>query len=366
MFEMFEKSNWIRPRKLWNPIIAKVLIVLIIPVRFSIDIYLDYSYYFSLLFAIDFDSIFFTPLTAIVAIVIMLPGIHFNRKISADSVSSRVRRRALISALVTLLPPLALVFPNPLPGLDQFYTSLIYTPVLSISLFIIWPIMNREFILQNSPTEIHTSSYAYLSANFKKRLGRLRFLPAILWIGLFLSPIISTFYYGPIFYSPLFNLRLDSGYFYEYFVSLIGYLTTITALPFMLLLFSLRFVFLRDIYRYSRNEINNSRLLSIGILAEIGPVASVTLISTLLSLLAPGIMSSPYILPTPFYPILGYIYVRKSRNIPKTDRIWDKDEHTFWFEDETPLSPKTKPEDLGIKVPIAYLIRSRLRRRRRQ
>ncbi|MHA2221517.1 MAG: hypothetical protein ACXAAO_05615 [Candidatus Thorarchaeota archaeon] len=357
--------NWIRPRKLWNPIFAKVLIVLIIPVRFSIYIDQGYFDYFSLLFEIT-DSIYFTPLTAIVALGIMLPGIHFNRKITAESISSRVRRRALILALVTLLLPLALLFPNPFLGF-QYYNSFLYVPVLSISLFIILPIMNREFILQNTPTELHASTYTYLSTDFKKRLGRLRFLPAILWIGLFLSPILSSFYNNTIFHSPLLTMRLDIDYYYYYSYRLLGELTPMTTLSFVFLWFSLRFVFLRDIYRYNKKRIRNSRLISIGILAEIVPVVSMTFYFALPPLLVLEIpMYSIFFLPTPFYPILGYLYVRKSRNIPKTDRIWDEDGHTWWFEDETPLSPQTKPDELRIKVPIAYLIRSRLRRRRRQ
>jgi hypothetical protein len=104
-----------------------------------------------------------------------------------------------------------------------------------------------------------------------------------------------------------------------------------------------------------------------GILSEIAPVAFLTLMQLLTYPISEFVFGFyTWILPTPIFPILGYIYVRMSRNLSLSGTLWDDEEHRMWFEVDGPPSPEQQPKDRGIKVPITYIIRSKLRRRRKE
>jgi hypothetical protein len=99
-----------------------------------------------------------------------------------------------------------------------------------------------------------------------------------------------------------------------------------------------------------------------GILSEIAPAAMLTLQQ--LSYIM--VMELPFgyynwILPTPIFPLLGYLFVRMSRALPPYHTLWDEEEHRIWFEEKH----REKVRDPRLKVPISYLIRSRLRKLRK-
>jgi hypothetical protein len=140
-------------------------------------------------------------------------------------------------------------------------------------------------------------------------------------------------------------------------------------LPGLLLLFSIRLVFIRDIYRFSDGGVTKSRLISIGLLAEIVPVAIMTLISTANSIGMGEFFGSftQFIFPTPIFPLLGYLYARFSKLRITPDELWEDEEHRMWYEEEQPtLPPGQQPMDYRIKVPISYLIVSQFRKLRKK
>ena len=72
------------------------------------------------------------------------------------------------------------------------------------------------------------------------------------------------------------------------------------------------------------------------------------------------------ILPTPIFPLLGFLYLRFTRLPMMMDELWDEEEHRMWFEVDKPtLSPTQQPREQGIKVPITYMIVSQFRKLRK-
>ena len=372
---MVEMRERIRRRLSWFRILVKIIIVLIFPIRFYVDIFSNNNNWISILFSIDsFNTIVFDPiLTITTAIILMLPGIYFDLKIHSSPISTSIRRKATFIAIVTWLFPFGLIFlgifTQSSTGLGTIY-AISFIPTLAIPIFIVLPIINRELIIRSSPANLHTYSFSYLYNGFKKRFGRRRFLPILIWGGLFLSPLIMQGPWGEmslisIFYGANFGgvYFFDSLSFYSVNLNLVpAYI-----FPGYLLLFSIRLVFIRDIYRFCDGKVTKSRLISIGLLAEIAPVAVMTLIYTVISIgmgVFPGSFAQ-FIFPTPIFPLLGYLYVRLSNLGITPDELWDDEEYRMWFEEGPPTPPPgQQPMEHRIKVPISYLIVSQFRKLR--
>lgn len=361
----------------WKTTILKILVVLLFPIgierRFS-----SFSFLFSILFRVseDWDGTIITiaaPLTVLIAVIMMLPGIYFDRKVKSTPIASSIRRKAIVTTLITWLIPYGLVFSFTFVPIDLFAYAIdpiMAIPILSLSFFIILPILNREFMLRRTPENMQMTSLSRLFRSYKRQFGKKRFLPLIIWTGLLVSPLLSFGPWGVALQSIFYQMQASSGgAILEDILTFLTFMYSVQPIVYLhsiVLIFSLRFVFARDIFRFSDGKVTQSRLISLGILAEVAPVAIMTLFQLVIYLpLAIPFGYFPLIVPTPIFPILGYIYVRKSRVPPRSEFLWDDEEHRMWYEEDRPSTgPDSQPIELHIKVPISYLIRSKFRRRR--
>ncbi|MFX1483531.1 MAG: hypothetical protein ACFFCP_10105 [Promethearchaeota archaeon] len=373
---MVEATN---RRLIWRGIFIKILIILVFPISFSF--YSNYWYggvlaptinnWISLLIQIEYDSIEIAMIDAFLpAFILMLPGILFERKIRKSSISSHVRKSALLAALVTWLLAFSLQFtlPSVIYYYDSFYSQLMaidYVPTLAIPLFIVLPLLNRELVLKSASPETLDRSFANVSKNFTGRFRWTRYLPLLLFIALMFSPIVLLYPYGGYFLlSPICALDLigyrviplqffpiDAAYFN---------LNSFFLLPITLIVFSLRAIFIRDVFRYHQVKLTQQRLISTGLLAEISPAVIMSILSSI-----PG-SGLYFIVPTPILPIIGYLFVRHSKLPTMTDEIWDDEEYRMWFEGEQPAPTPYQPRmEQDIKVPLTYIIASQFRKLKR-
>ena len=350
--------------------IAKILVVLLFPIGIGINF--GSFYWASALLQFGVPGFIFNDSILLVAfsVLIMLPGIFFERKIRSKPIKDSIRKIAVASLLITWLVPLVpSYFFVPVIAMVVVFVPTFYIPLLSISFFIILPILDREFVIRHTPEQFRNRKYSQLSRDLKRYVGNSRYLYMIVWTGLLFSPIVSTGLWGDILIeSVLYSITIFSGgpWLIPEFMSLsISYtIVSTTLIHSAFLIFSLRFLFVRDLLRYNEGNVTRSRLISMGILSEIVPVATMTLILYMASLTF-GFPIGFYslTLPTPIFPLLGYAYVRMSRNLSSAIILWDTEEHRMWFETDRTPSPEQQPKDMGIKVPIAYLIRSRLLKR---
>ncbi|MHA2026049.1 MAG: hypothetical protein ACW98U_09130 [Candidatus Thorarchaeota archaeon] len=365
-----ETRSW----KPWMSTIAKILVVLLFPIGVGINF--GNFYWASALLQIGIPgfTLVVTLQIAAFSVLIMLPGIFFERRIKSKPITESIRKMAVVSILITWLvplvsslsiPPMIAVITNPVFIVPNFFM-----PLLSISFFIILPILDREFILRHTPEQFQYRKYPQLSRDLKNYVGKSRYLFMLIWTGLLFSPIISIGYWtDTLIDSVLFTVEISSGGVWLDFMSLVisFSIRSTTTIHAAFLIFSLRFIFVRDLFRFNEGNITRSRLISMGILSEIAPVAILTLVQ-FMTYLVFGFPFEFYswILPTPIFPILGYVYVRMSRNLSSAIILWDTEEHRMWFDTDTIQAPDQQPKDLGIKVPITYLIRSRLLKRMRR
>jgi len=347
----------------WRPTIVKVLAVLMLPIAggYLYGMILWASPLIIIGGAVSPVEYLLFPLTSF---LILLPGIFFERRMKSRPLTTSVRRSVIAATLIILgVPLLGTLFFLPIILYGPIYVALFYFPIVSISFFVILPLLNREFILRRFPARYHFKSYSELYDAFRQQFGRKRYLPLIIWSGLLFSPLISL---GPYHYtleSLYYSVTIDVGGFIiaEYSIRTVMFYTlSIVAIPGFFLIFSLRFVFIRDLFRFNQGQVTQSRLLSMGILSEMAPAAILTLLQfSYISVLEMPFWSYEWILPTPLFPLLGYLFARMSRFLTTFDTVWEDEEDVMWFESSEPL------QELGIKVPISYLILSKLRKLRR-
>jgi hypothetical protein len=269
------------------------------------------------------------------------------------------------------LTPTAYIEPYPLHIL-----AIGYVLPLSIAFFVVLPLINRESTMQRISPEYHSVSYRFIRFVQRKRLRGESILSGLLWIGVVFCPFLM--YIGWGWWTPSFQfmslysqfmistvppipwfgaLQLHFGYFELYFTA-----WTAIAIPVMMLMSSVRFVFVRDIFRFQNGIVSRPRLVSVAVLGELLPPATITLLA-LATAPQPSFITLLY--PIPILPVIGFLYLKLSKVEPLKQELWPDYEHRMWFDKERdPLSPE--PVDESIKVPLTYLLVSQVRKRRRK
>jgi len=223
-------------------------------------------------------------------------------------------------------------------------------------------------MIQRTPFQHQDLSYGLIKSTLHKRVRKESFLVGLLWVALVFSPFFVnldwSFFYWRFVFMGLFNqFQLYSEGMYIGFssISLEFNAYTVQIFPVVALLSSLRFVFVRDVFRFQTKRINKSRLASIAILAEILPSAIFTFTYLVLIPTYP-ISFIPILLPFPILPIIGFAYIRFSRIPPMKDELWPEYEHRMWF-DKRREPTVTESPDESLTVPISYLLISQIRKR---
>jgi hypothetical protein len=370
--------------------IVKILIVLIFPLK-VFSYYYETSWYSILLQVgnnpgylipivplpgISYPNLGFNPINTLVSgFLILLPCMIFEWQLNSRPISRSIRGRVVAACILSWVISFLL-----LPSTDMFwgptvlYNTVAYSPVLGISFFVILPLISRETTALSISTENRNLSYRFLTSTLKKRLRRETVLSTLLWIGLIFCPIMffmelspwsfsiqlmSLFYTGSVYGGgPIFW-----GYESLLSIEFQFYASTSLILPVVAFLSAVRFVFVRDVFRYQNGHITKSRLVSVALLGELLPSALITLFALLTFF--PGGGFFPMFYPLPILPLIGFVFLRLNKFVPTKEELWQDHEHRMWFEKErTPYTPAVAEE--SIKVPITYLLVSYIRRRMKE
>jgi len=319
---------------------------------------------------LEFNSIF----TLSAALLILLPGIIFERKLKTRPISMKVRGQASAACVLTWVFSFVMLLFGGMYFLNPLFVN---TPILAIAFFIVLPLISRETTLRSISSKYQELSYGFIASTLRRRFKREKILTGFLWIGIIFCPYLIYWVYmfwfpQLMFWSLFYAYSVDSGLpvfigfdFLAYFRLNLASIDTFT-LPIFALLSSVRFLFVREIFRFQAGAIKRSRLVSVAILGELLPSAVLTLIA--LATVPPGSFV-PIFIPMPLLPIIGFIFIRFNKVIPITEELWPDYEHRMWYE-----KPKPQPQSLliphalrieeeTIKVPVTYLLVSQVRKR---
>lgn len=360
--------------------LIKILVVLIFPLQMVIDP--SHFRWTSLLLVVSsYQLPFFTSIPSLlIGLIIMLPCIYFERMLYSIPISRPVRKQVVVFCILScgislailftgvVIPPLyiALIGFNSSP---YAYEATLYAPILGISFFVVLPLILRETALRAISTGHSPLRYQVINSLLLKRFKREKVLSTLLWFCLLFCPFLvgldtswsslrmsflSVFYlmFFPA-YSPLAQVIPAMG-----FLTLTS--TDFISLPITALLSSVRFVFVRDLFRFQQHIISRGRVASTAILGEILPSAIITLLTFSMNPFATAIL---LILPTPILPLAGLALIKFSRTTPLKDELWPDYESKMWYEQgQEPHA--TESGDESVKVPFTYLLISKVRKLR--
>ncbi|TFG34653.1 hypothetical protein EU527_02275 [Candidatus Thorarchaeota archaeon] len=257
----------------------------------------------------------------------------------------------------------------------DYYTismQLAVFPVLVMATFIVLPLIQRQAISIASPLELHDRSAKEIKQFPELKIKREIRVSMILWIILCFFPFFiglsGNIWRAHYLMGLLFTFTIHANVFYDSMTTLLyGEITNLVALQNTALYSVGNFYFVREIYRFLRTEVTRRRLLLVGIIATFFPLI-VRMVFPL------GYYYYYYtIIPLPSVFFAGLLIIKLHRPLTGlTDRLWKEDQTRHWWDEtdvekneeegaaSTPELPY-RPQDSIIKVPLYYIIISRIK-----
>ncbi|MGY5879984.1 MAG: hypothetical protein RTV31_07015 [Candidatus Thorarchaeota archaeon] len=333
----------------------------------------------------------------IIGIIVALPGIYYNYKLSRAPLHKSFWKRGIgLSAAIFFVAFGVGIFLSQytsslIPGYNQEYWELLmrlqYYPSLVMGVFIILPLVLRQAVTISVPSDLHYYSMRDIEASPKFNLSREKMLSAIFWLFICFAPYaiqydMYSWYGGYMSTSLMMDYRLGSNWYggidvvYTYFF---GQIAMFPNMPIFVLLYAFNFAFVRDVYRYLRNTITRSRLIGMAVFSCLFPLI---LSMGMGGLFIVGMYLIILPLPIPIIQIVGLVTVRYHHpEVIQSRRVWKGDRSAMWWETETTVQPmqtraqtptqtQATPEkpirhrDEIITVPLRYRFLSRIRKLR--
>ncbi|MFW9957441.1 MAG: hypothetical protein ACFFCT_05160 [Candidatus Odinarchaeota archaeon] len=382
----------------WLRLLLKALLVMLVPLQFNIRSGIDILF-------LPLNGLLFTPsnnffiyfaeqVTAqpilmsdimrnfLMGVFLAFPAISFNYRLMHSPADKPFRNLAIgimiLSSFMIFMAELILmpIF-NPVYYYNyQLIQNIQIFPTFVIGAFVILPMIQRQAVIIASPEELHSHTMREIEMNPQLRVRREKFLATILWIALFFLPYFVfyqyTFYnaYAAIL-SFSYTMNINSGIYVIIDIGssiISGMGMPFFYLPILGILGAVRFLYVRDIYRYLKHEITHRRMMFMGILGDIFPIIGYIVISILFS---PWSLPISSIFPLPFLFFIGVLLARLHRSVlPYGNRIWADVDTRMWFEEQetrpiivVPEKPY-RPSEEQITVPFGYMVISHIRKRR--
>jgi len=385
-------------------LLLKALLVMLVPLQFNVTSVID-------LIFLPFNGLLFTPSNSnyyypefvridqpflvvdifsnfLLGLFLAFPAIVFNYRLSKSPANKPFRNLAIgVMVLSSFIVFMALLIVMPLFSPIYYYnyqliSNLQTFPTIAIGAFVILPMIQRQAVLIASPEGLHSNTMREIEMHPQLKVRREKTLTTILWIVLYFFPFLmlnmSSIYYS---YASVLSFSYTMNMYAEFyriidlgFPTISGMVTPFISLPIIGILSALRFVYVRDIYRYHKHEIPYRRMMYMGILGDIFPLISYMVIT---GIIFPGGMYSASIIPLPFLFFMGLLIARLHRSVlPYANRVWEDVDARMWFEQEeesrpiittpivtTPENPH-RPTEERITVPFAYMLVSHIRKKR--
>jgi len=303
-----------------------------------------------------------------------MPGLYFFYRLSSQDISNRIRRSLLLTTGSTLVIGLAgaLTYPAAQYSWSTYHYLVLYMfPVLALTTFVFIPAFGHESSLMMVEAAPHREKQGkaprrtlVASRRTARTIGLVIAFTAIVLPYSFGSTSYS-YYTESVFRGLLFTVSLASFNGYEGPSLYFAYV--VYPFPFMVIMLIpsfLRLVFAKKLLRYCRGIGSGGRLLALGLIAETWAFLASS--SPVLAMTSPFPVPSPVPLPILF--VAGLIIVRERDLFTQPVKLSEQDTWPLSYQDEGPRRPvpALQPVHDLIKVPIAYVLISRVRSRKRR
>jgi hypothetical protein len=364
--------------KEWFTLSLRVILVLLIPTALNVELTEDrIAIYTSCILGGDYPRLltelfsghYVNPAVLIVAFIVIIPSILYSFELGRRPLDKSTRGLTLWAMLSTFVLSFLyqyIVIIGSIIGAPVYELSLILGQIfpLAVTILIILPLMLREVVIRSCPEELLSMSLREVERIPHLNLLRNKAITTAIWAMLTFAPFIiytefdvltgGVFDTIGIIYQTMFRI-------YSYLRSTSVYLNA-QIYPFpiylwiMLLMSSIRLLFVREIYRWLANESSWQRLIMLGVLGELLPSGIVS--STYI--INPGAAAIGFYLPFPLVLLMGLASLKLYKFTIETTTIWD-DEEAASLHHEFPYQKSVRrgSED-EIRVPLLYLIRSKI------
>ncbi len=354
-------------RKWLKSLIANMIIISILPVRISI--YENGFGVDAVMYHVGLGSISIDPplyiFTAVFVGIAILPAVLFSyivhhrpieKSVKASFLAAFILENPLFQfvAINYLFPPPVILDTPSYYGLYLAATMAIVASTWALVFLVVMPFLRRE-----SSKIVITLRESQRDENVSNPKGRIYHLISIvLTLGTFLMPAVIGLdqpyymenYYWIILVSGSAFLQINSTPYNPSinFFTLTGYYFPLTFVTTCLYI-----TYAYDILQYLSGKRSKKRCIAMGLLATI----SAPLLTGMLSL-AISIGGQYWPLPITF--VIGLVILLRVKPIEVTDYIWKDYHDSKWYEQER------VPEGARIKIPLHYLIRSKLSRSKKE
>lgn len=312
------------------------------------------------------------PVYLLIPILAMIPGILYNYEIGQRPLDSSVKRLTLWALLATFLLNYLqgyLVTLGVLMGAEAWVlaTTINQTFPLSIVVFIMLPLMLREAVVASCPEELLPLPLREVEQI--PHLGHLRnkVVAVFIWAMVTFSPFImymqyDTFYgYSLDFVGLIYQLIYRAYSFLDFSLFVNVAIIPGSLIWVMLLMSSIRLLFVREIFRWFAGKSSLSRLVMIGVLGELLPSGIIS--STYLLM---GVTSTAGLyLPFPSVILAGLLSLKLFKFKLESATLWD--EEGISLEGSATLEPARQTKkplrpihDDIIRVPVLYMVKSKI------
>ncbi len=350
----------------WLVIAVSALLVLLIPTAlvFTTSGWFFYSCLLGMAFDASHGGLPMAPgARAWLGVVLaLIPGVLFARETQVRRLTRPIGRLAVFMMLLTFLMPLSLSWPRSsfrvIPGtsVDLYFISSSILP--ATALLILLPVLIREARIlsgiRNWPLTNELEDDLEAPVHYRRNL----ILVLLFWLVILAGPLT----YGLAFLGSTLPMVFLLGLYYNFQIISTDVFTDpslgITMVMngpsqfiVVLLLSSVRLIFVRDVFSFFWGPVSVRRLITIGFLGEMLPFITIYLLPLLLS----GVSAAGLAFPFPLTPLFGFIFLRLFKPVSEDSKadapLIGKEQHTFR---ESPPAPDT------VQVPLAYLLRSKL------
>lgn len=316
------------------------------------------------------------PQLIFLALLDSVPGMMFFLRIHGPNQTGPVKRSLIGAVIGTFLVGMFLAIFWPffsIAGPIDYYRFLLVAngyPAYALVGLVFIPFLCREssFLLPVKPEPGQETGTVFQSSFMASRRAALS-LGLVLGVATFSAPMIMVIAHSWYFSSlALVSTTASLGtslYSVDFYSSAYAYYSvwSIPAFAAILALSSLRIIFARKLLLYCRGIGRRRRVLAIGVVGEalaISPYVIVFLFAYAYYL----------VFPLPFLPVIGSILMKLRGPVaPRavTGEIWTSSGDSVWpltFEEEQVVfSARQRSREDPVKVPFAYVLLSRIRKR---
>ncbi|MFX1416682.1 MAG: hypothetical protein ACFFC0_07705 [Promethearchaeota archaeon] len=375
-------------RNFWLKMVAKLLVIMILPLsmRFEIDEFGSYLYYVSIILNIGADTrwwvfepppggystVYLDMVLIVSALLLSIPGIYFDYWLSRQPRTRSIKKQlfaAVVFVPMMIVPVAFLIAPRIMDRGFYAYSYLLASlPAWIIVVLVLLPVFTREgtFIDAARHRQSKKPTTDYQTSSPSRLPGRGTLIASIVGLVALCVPFLARVFSWSggesqvMFLSTSWSGYLSSWSGFSYFEVIPTPFASIFMISFLItpLLFLFNLLFGHSLLLYLQSRVSIVRTAVYGILGMAIPFA---LYSVLSVFQGPITNYSSVYIPLPVLQAVGVLIVVFVEPTKQDEHIWDDTDDRMWFDEGDQDAGTATERRPKVTIPLTYLLTSRIR-----